>query len=127
MPVQLNHHIVLAKDNEAAARFYVEVFGVPIAGRLGPFVAVALDNDVTLDFMSAGDHPIPSQHYAFRVTDNEWDEIFARIRARGLDYWADPFHRHPGRTNSEYGGRGVYFEDPDGHSLEIITTDYELH
>ena len=127
MPVQLNHTIVLAKDNEAAARFYAEVLGVTIAGRLGPFVAVALDNDVTLDFMSAGNDPIPSQHYAFLVSDEEWDAIFARIQARGLDYWADPFHRHPGRTNSEYGGRGVYFEDLDGHSLEIITTDYELH
>lgn len=126
MPVQLNHHIVLAKDNEATARFYAEVLGVSIAGRLGPFVAVALDNDVTLDFMNAGGAPIPPQHYAFKVSDREWDEIFARIRERGLDHWADPFHRQPGTHNTDYGGRGVYFEDPNGHNLEILTTDYEL-
>jgi catechol 2,3-dioxygenase-like lactoylglutathione lyase family enzyme len=127
MAVQLNHTIVLAKDREASARFYSDVLGVPIAGRMGPFVVVALSNAVTLDFVSAGSGNIPSQHYAFKVSDQEWDDIFARIRARGLDYWADPFHRHPGKTNTEFGGRGVYFEDPNGHNLEIMTTDYELH
>lgn len=126
MPVRLNHHIVLAKDNEATARFYAEVLGVSIAGRLGPFVAVALANDVTLDFMNAGGAPIPPQHYAFKVSDQEWDEIFARIRERGIDHWADPFHNHPGTHNTDYGGRGVYFEDPNGHNLEILTKDYEL-
>jgi catechol 2,3-dioxygenase-like lactoylglutathione lyase family enzyme len=127
MAVQLNHTIVQAKDREASARFYSEVLGVPIAGRMGPFVVVALDNAVTLDFVSAGDGRIPSQHYAFKVSEQEWDEIFGRIAARGLPYWADPFHRRPGETNTEFGGRGVYFEDPDGHNLEIMTTDYELH
>jgi catechol 2,3-dioxygenase-like lactoylglutathione lyase family enzyme len=127
MPVQLNHTIVQAKDREESARFYAEVLGVSIAGRMGPFVVVALDNDMTLDFVSVGDSAIPSQHYAFKVSDQEWDEIFGRIKDRGLPYWADPFHRHPGRTNTEFGGRGVYFEDPNGHNLEIMTTDYELH
>lgn len=127
MAVQLNHTIVLATDREASARFYSEVLGVPVAGRMGPFVVVALDNDVTLDFVSVGDGRIPSQHYAFKVSEEEWDEIFGRIRERGLDYWADPFHRRSGETNTEFGGRGVYFEDPDGHNLEIMTTDYELH
>ena len=126
MAIQLNHTIVLARDNEVSAKFYADLLGVKIAGRLGPFVAVSLDNDVTLDFMSAGDASIPPQHYAFKVSDREWDEIFARIQDQGLDYWADPFHNHPGKTNTEYGGRGVYFDDPDGHGLEIITTDYEL-
>lgn len=127
MAVQLNHTIVQAKDREASAKFYSEVLGVPIAGRMGPFVVVALDNDVTLDFVTAGEGRIPSQHYAFKVTDAEWDEIFGRIKDRGIDYWADPFHRRPGETNTEFGGRGVYFEDPDGHNLEIMTVDYELH
>ena len=126
MVVQLNHTIVLTKDREAAARFYSEVLGVPVAGRMGPFVVLALDNAVTLDFMTAGDGPIPPQHYAFKVTEHEWDEIFDRIKARGLQYWADPYHQRPGETNTEFGGRGVYFEDPDGHNLEIMTKDYEL-
>ena len=127
MAVQLNHTIVQAKDREASAAFYSEVLGVPVAGRMGPFVVVALDNAVTLDFVSVGDGRIPSQHYAFKVSDEEWDRIFARVRERGLRYWADPFHRRPGETNTEFGGRGVYFEDPDGHNLEIMTTDYTLH
>ena len=127
MAVQLNHTIVLAKDREASASFYSEVLGVPVAGRMGPFVVVALDNAVTLDFVSVGDGRIPSQHYAFKVSPEEWEEIFGRIVARDLPYWADPFHRHPGETNTEFGGRGVYFEDPNGHNLEIMTTDYELH
>ena len=126
MAVQLNHTIVHAKDREASARFYSEVLGVPVAGRMGPFVVLALDNAVTLDFASAGDDPITSQHYAFKVSEQEWDEIFARIKERGLPYWADPYHRRPGETNTVFGGRGVYFEDPDGHNLEIMTTDYEL-
>ena len=126
MAVQLNHTIVHAKDREASARFYSEVLGAPIAGRMDPFVVVALDNDVTLDFVTAGEGRIPSQHYAFKVSEREWDEIFARIKERGLPYWADPYHRQPGETNTVFGGRGVYFEDPDGHNLEIMTTDYEL-
>jgi catechol 2,3-dioxygenase-like lactoylglutathione lyase family enzyme len=127
MAVQLNHTIVLAKDREASARFYADVLGVKVAGRMGPFVVVALDNDVTLDFVSVGASAIPSQHYAFLVSDEEWDGIFARICDRGIAYWADPFHRRPGETNTEFGGRGVYFEDPNGHNLEIMTTNYELH
>jgi catechol 2,3-dioxygenase-like lactoylglutathione lyase family enzyme len=127
MAVQLNHTIVLAKDNEESARFYADILGLRIAGRLGPFVAVETGNEVSLDFMTAGGAPIPSQHYAFLVSESEWDEIFARIRARGLPYWADPYHHHPGKTNTEYNGRGVYFEDPNGHSLEILTAPYTLH
>jgi catechol 2,3-dioxygenase-like lactoylglutathione lyase family enzyme len=127
MAVQLNHTIVLAADREVSAAFYAEVLGVSVAGRMGPFVVVALDNAVTLDFVSVGDGRIPSQHYAFKVSPEEWDAIFGRIKERGLTYWADPFHRRAGETNTEFGGRGVYFEDPDGHNLEIMTTDYELH
>jgi catechol 2,3-dioxygenase-like lactoylglutathione lyase family enzyme len=127
MPVQLNHTIVLCRDNEESARFYADIFGLRIAGRLGPFVAVETDNAVSLDFMTAGDAEIPSQHYAFLVSDEEWDAIFARVRARDLPYWADPFHQHPGRTNTDYNGRGVYFSDPNGHSLEILTAPYTLH
>lgn len=123
--VQLNHTIVQARDREASARFYSEILGLAIAGRMGPFVVVEPSNDVTLDFMNV-DEPVHSQHYAFLVSDTEFDEIFDRIKARGMTYWADPGHRRPGEHNTGYGGRGVYFEDPDGHNLEILTKPYEL-
>jgi len=84
---------------------------------------VALDNDVSLDFyQQAGD--IAMQHYAFLIGEADFDQVFARIQERGLDYWADPAKRQKGETNAHFGGRGVYFEDPGGHFLEIITRPY---
>jgi catechol 2,3-dioxygenase-like lactoylglutathione lyase family enzyme len=127
MAVQLNHTIVQARDREASAQFYVDILGLQIAGRMGPFVVVAPTNDVTLDFVSVGNAPIHTQHYAFLVSDTEFDEIFGRVKERGLTYWADPFHRRPGEFNTDHGGRGVYFDDPDGHNLEIITHSYVLN
>jgi catechol 2,3-dioxygenase-like lactoylglutathione lyase family enzyme len=124
--VQLNHHIVYVRDREAAAAFYHEILGLELAGRLGPFVAVEPSNDVTLDLMSVGDAPIAAQHYAFLVSDGEFDEIFERIKERRMPYWADPFHHRPGEHNTDWGGRGVYFEDLDGHNLEILTKPYVL-
>ena len=80
-------------------------------------------NEVTLAFIQT-DEDIQIQHYAFLVTEPEFDEIFGRVKARGLDYWADPAHRRKGEINHNDGGRGVYFNDPDGHYLEIITRPY---
>lgn len=123
MAVQLNHTIVAARDKEASARFLAEILGLPDPIPFGPFMTVETANDVTLDFLdSAGD--IISQHYAFLVSEEEFDVIFGRIRERGLDYWADPAHRRPGEINRNDGGRGVYFDDPNGHNLEIITRPY---
>ncbi|GAA1338285.1 VOC family protein [Saccharothrix algeriensis] len=123
MTVKLNHTIVSAHDARATADFLVEVFGFAPAVPFGPFLSVETDNEVTLDVMSVpGD--ITSQHYAFIVSDAEFDDIFGRVRERGLTYWADPFGREPGRINTNDGGRGVYFEDPNGHKLEIITVPY---
>src|SRR5687767_6554795 len=99
MAVQLNHTIVHAKDKRASAEFMVDILGLPAPTPFGPFLAVQVDNDVTLDFLDAEDD-IVSQHYAFLVSENEFDEIFGRIRERGIDYWADPFHRHPGEINT---------------------------
>ena len=122
MPVQLNHTIVAARDKQVAATFLADLLGLPAPTPYGPFAVVELANDVSLDFMDDPEsHP---RHYAFLVTEPEFDEIFGRIRARELDYWADPFHRHPGEINRNDGGRGVYWSDPDGHSLEIITRPY---
>jgi catechol 2,3-dioxygenase-like lactoylglutathione lyase family enzyme len=123
MTVQLNHTIVRVRDKQEAARFFVDILGLPEPTRYGPFLVVQVDNNVSLDF--ADDHgPAHPQHYAFLVDENAFDEIFARIRQRGLPYWADPFHRQPGQINTNDGGRGVYWDDPNGHNLEIITRPY---
>jgi catechol 2,3-dioxygenase-like lactoylglutathione lyase family enzyme len=123
MAVQLNHTIVPARDAEASARFVAEILGLAAPTRFGPFWAVTLDNGVTLDFHSS-DEAMPIEHYAFLVSEAEFDSIFARIRERGLQYWADPAHRRAGEINHNDGGRGVYWNDPNGHYLEIITRPY---
>jgi catechol 2,3-dioxygenase-like lactoylglutathione lyase family enzyme len=121
--IQLNHTIVPARDAEASAKFVAEILGLAAPGRFGPFWTVQLDNGVTLDFQHS-DEQIPIEHYAFLVSESEFDAIFARIRARGLEYWADPMHRQPSAINHHDGGRGVYWNDPNGHYLEIITRPY---
>ena len=122
MPVQLNHTIVAASDRWASARFLAEILGLAEPTPYGPFAVVELDNDVSLDFID--DPEIHQRHYAFLVSEPEFDEIFGRIRARGLPYWADPFEKQPGEINTDDGGRGVYWSNPDGHKLEIITVPY---
>jgi len=123
MAVQLNHTIVAVRDKQESATFLSEILGVGKPVPFGPFLVVEVDNDVSLDF--ADDHgPVHPQHYAFLVDDDRFEEIFGRIRERGLAYWADPFRNRPGETNTNDGGRGVYWEDPSGHFLEIITRPY---
>lgn len=123
MTVKLNHTIVSARDKRASATFLTEILGLPAPVPYGPFLTVEMGNEVTLDFLNA-DGEITPQHYAFLISEKEFDEIFGRIRARGLSYWADPPKREPGRINTRDGGRGVYFEDPNGHLLEILTRPY---
>ncbi len=123
MTVKLNHTIVSAHDARATADFLVEVFGFRPAVPFGPFLTVETDNEVSLDVFATTDAIAP-QHYAFLVSEAEFDQIFGRIRERGLAYWADPYHRRSGEINTNDGGRGVYFEDPNGHNLEIITVPY---
>ena len=107
MPVQLNHTIVHARDSKASARFVAALFDRPEPVRYGPFEVVELDNGVSLDFMDdAGE--IPAQHYAFLVSEPEFDEIFGRIKERGLDYYADPYGNQKGEINHGDGGRGFY-------------------
>ena len=123
MPIELNHTIVHARDPRASATFLAEMLGRGAPTRFGPFHCVPLDNRVTLDFIQAGDE-LTIEHYAFLVSEQEFDEVFGRIQARGLSYWADPAHQQPGTINRHDGGRGVYWNDPDGHYLEIITRPY---
>ena len=123
MTVELNHTIVHAADRDASAKFMAEVFGLAEPKPFGRFLVVQTANGVSLDY---AEHrgPISRQHYAFLVSEAEFDEIFARVKARGLSYWADPMRRRPGEINHNDGGRGVYFPDPSGHGLEIITRPY---
>lgn len=123
MSIQLNHTIVHARDSLASATFLSDILGLAAPVRFGPFHGVELDNGVTLDFLSH-DGDIAVEHYAFLVSEEEFDAIFGRIRQRGLPYWADPGHQHPGKINHNDGGRGLYWNDPDGHYLEIITRPY---
>ena len=123
MAVQLNHLIVMARDQENSANFFTEILGLPVATRFGPFLVVQTANGVSLDFDEAEGDVTP-MHYAFLITEAEFDEIFGRIRERRVDYWADPGQRRLGEINRHDGGRGVYFRDPNGHLLEIITRPY---
>ncbi len=121
MAVQLNHTIVWARDRDASALFLSEILGLDAPLVLGEFAVVKV-GDTSLDFM-ASDAPT-SQHYAFLVSEAEFDQIFGRIRERGLPFWSDPHHQHKGEINTWDDGRGVYFEDPSGHNLEILTRPY---
>jgi len=123
VPVQLNHTIVHARDRRRSATFLAQMLGLAEPTEFGPFLVVNVANDISLDFADDSG-TIQPQHYAFLVTEEEFDQIFGRITAQGLDYWADPFHREPGRINTNDGGRGVYWNDPDDHVLEIITRPY---
>ena len=119
MTVELNHTIVHARDKHASAAFVAEILGLTVGEPTGPFVPVVLGNDVTLDFMDS-DHLSP-QHYAFLVDDELFDTAHQRLLDRKVQTWADPDHQEPDAVNTRWGGRGVYFPDPVGHSLEIFT------
>ena len=123
MAVQLNHTIVSCRDQQASARFLAQMLGRPEPKPFEPFHVVELDNGVSLDFRTT-DKPIDIQHYAFLIGEPEFDAVFGRIQALGLDYWADPRQTKPGEINRHDGGRGVYFPSPDGHFLEVITRPY---
>jgi catechol 2,3-dioxygenase-like lactoylglutathione lyase family enzyme len=123
MGVQLNHTIVWCVDKVRSAAFLADILGRPAPTPFGPFQVIELDNDVALDFYETKDE-IASQHYAFLIDDEDFDAVFARIRARGLTYWADPGKSQTNEINHNDGGRGFYFADPDGHLLEVITRPY---
>ena len=123
MTVALNHTIVSSRDKQRSATFLAEILGRPDPISFGPFLVVELDNGASLDFLDA-DGEIAQQHYAFLIGEDDFDDIFGRIRDRGLEHWADPFQRRSGEINRNDGGRSVYFEDPDGHLLEVITRPY---
>ena len=120
---ELNHTIIWCTDKQRSAGFLGDILGCPPARAFFHFLVIDLDNRVSLDFMEK-DGQVAPQHYAFLVSDAEFDAAFARIEERGLDYWADPARTQPGQINRHFGGRGVYFRDPDDHLLELITQPY---
>ncbi|OAH13875.1 VOC family protein [Streptomyces jeddahensis] len=123
MSVELNHTIVAAHDKKASAQFLADLLGLETSPPFGPFIPVTTHNGVTLDYLEA-EGEITPQHYAFLVSEADFDAIFARIRAAGLTYWADPYHRRVNEINANDGGRGTYFDDPNGHNMEILTRPY---
>jgi catechol 2,3-dioxygenase-like lactoylglutathione lyase family enzyme len=123
MSVQLNHTIVSCRDQQRSAAFLAEILGLPPATRFGHFLVVEADNHVSLDFSETSGE-ITAQHYAFLVSEEDFDASFGRIRERDVTYWADPGQTRREEINTRDGGRGLYFEDPDGHLLEILTRPY---
>jgi catechol 2,3-dioxygenase-like lactoylglutathione lyase family enzyme len=117
--VQLNHIIIPSHDKMASAMFLAELLGLDPPRAVSHFVAVTVSNDVTLDYDDVDD--FRPQHCAFLVSDEEFDAIFERVRAAGLDFFADPSHKYPEMVNNRNGGRGFYFSDPDGHNMEVFT------
>lgn len=123
MSIEFNHTIVWSRDSKASATFLASILGLAEPQKFGPFQVVTTANGVNVDFM---DHEgeIKKQHYAFLVSEAEFDQIFARMKEKGLSHWADPGQTNVGQINRHDGGRGVYFEDPNGHLLEVITRPY---
>jgi catechol 2,3-dioxygenase-like lactoylglutathione lyase family enzyme len=124
MSVQLNHTIVEVRDKGIAADFVTTILGLKVGAPFGPFLPVETSNGVTLDFMDSEAVRIAPQHYAFLVSEDDFDAIFGRIQQAGLAFYADPAHQEQGRINHRDGGRGLYFDDPNGHNLEILTRPY---
>ena len=123
MSVELNHTLVHTRDIWASARDVATVLGLPEPTAYGPFAVLQLDNGASLDFI---DEPgeVQPQHYAFLVGEDDFDAIWGRIREQERQFWADPAKRRPGEINHNDGGRGLYWDGPEGHFLEIITRPY---
>jgi catechol 2,3-dioxygenase-like lactoylglutathione lyase family enzyme len=123
MSAELNHTIVNCRDQLRSSRFVAEILGLPEPTPFARFLVVELDNAVSLDFAET-DGAIAPQHYAFLVPDDDFDDVFDRMKERVGAYWADPGRQRAGEINGRDGGRGFYFEDPDGHLLEVLTRPY---
>lgn len=122
--VQLNHTAIYASDRQLSAEFIATILGLKVSAPFGPFLPVDLGNGVTLDYYEKRDEPIQPQHYAFLVPDEQFDTMIARLDAVGVIYYADPNHTDAGQINRLFNGRGAYFDDPDGHNMEIMTRPY---
>lgn len=125
MTISFNHTIVASRDKHESAEFLAELFGLPSPKPFGHFMVVELEHGASLDYADAPEGAdIPRQHYAFLVSEQEFDTIYGKITSRSLQHWADPGAKRPGEVNRRDGGRGVYFLDPSGHAMEILTRPY---
>ncbi len=122
MTVELNHTIIFAKDKWRSAKFLADILGLEAGPEWSHFVPVRTSNGVTLDYADATD--FRGQHYAFLVSEGEFDTALSHIKRAGIAFYADFNRAGRGEINHLYGGRGLYFDDPDGHLLEIITRPY---
>lgn len=123
MAVGIDHLALAARDAHASATFLAEILDLPAPRRSGPFLAVDLDDTLTIDYAEPP-FDFPGQHVAFLVGEDDFDAIRARLDARGITYYPGPAQQDPGTINHQNGGRGLYFDDPGGHHLEIITRRY---
>lgn len=117
--MELNHTIVRAHDNEASARFFADIMGLAYEGPQGHFAPVRINDELTLDFDNSDE--VTHAHYAFKVSDEEFEGIFERVKAAGITYGSGPGGGWDMQINTRRGGRGFYFPDPNGHSLEVMT------
>jgi catechol 2,3-dioxygenase-like lactoylglutathione lyase family enzyme len=124
MSVSFNHTIIAARDRNASARFFRELLELGEAPSWGPFTNIQLDDGTLLQFAEPPVEHIQMQHYALLIDDELFDRAYRRLVERGVEHWADPQMKRPGETNTEHGGRGVYFKDPAGHAIELITRPY---
>ena len=124
MEITLNHTIVNAKNNVESAKFYERIFGFEFIKEWGYFAVVKVNSTLTFDFLTK--EKFSKTHYAFKVSEKEFDEIFGRVKKEALSYGSGPYCRDDMKINHHYDGRGVYFHDPSGHILEIITQDYVI-
>ncbi|MGH8728406.1 MAG: VOC family protein [Burkholderiales bacterium] len=122
MTIELNHTVVPARDKVAAAKFFARIFGLAFdESAVGYFAPVRINDALTLDF--ADSDRVAIHHYAFKVSEDEFDAIFGRIKAEGIPHGSEPFSREDMKINHRSGGRGVYFDDPNGHILELLTVE----
>ncbi len=120
MAIVLDHTIVPARDKEASARFFAQIMGLSYQGASGHFAPVQVNESLTFDFDNR--ETFESHHYAFYISDDEFDAILGRVRAAGRPYGSGPMSHQDGKINTRRGGRGFYFADLDGHLLEVMTT-----
>jgi len=124
MTIELDHFIVSARDQVQAAKRLAELLGVPWAEKtLGPFSAVFINPGLTLDFIQT-DEPFPIEHFCFRVSEQEFDQIFARLRQAGVAYRSEVRGPTDHKVNTNYGGRMLYWNEPEGHQWEMLTVSY---
>jgi catechol 2,3-dioxygenase-like lactoylglutathione lyase family enzyme len=120
MSITLNHTIVPARDKEASAKFFADLFGLPYEGHMGPFAVVRINDSLTFDF-DERQGQFDWHHYAFHVSEEEFDDIFGRVKGAGIKYGSGPFSSQDMQISNYPGGRRVYFSDPNGHLLELLT------